>query len=136
MDASALLQFSGAKLAVRSLSLASYFLCRTDDGVHNFGEKIAEAGNLRAVRGGAELTEEKRQIYLGFYSFKFCNFEEIEVPHLSMRLFWRTENGDDRHFQVDCSPLVGSIQEAVTNSIALETEEAQRSGKKQRPANC
>lgn len=130
LDETSLLSFSGKKLSTRSLSLASRYLCRGDDGVHDFGEKVAECGNQRKIARCESVEDEDRDVYLGFYSFLFRDFAAIASDRVGICLFWKPELDDERHFQIDLHPIKKVALQKVDDEIASEAAEAERQGKK------
>lgn len=125
----ALLMFSGKGISVRSLSLASRYLCRTDEGVHDFGMKVASAGNRRIVKRGEVLSEQNENLYLGFYNLLRSEVSDLCSEKVSVKLYWKKEDGDERHFQLDVYPKMAAVQQSVEDSISLERQEAARKGK-------
>lgn len=127
---SSLIKFSGRGLDPRGLSLASKYLCRTEEGVHDYGQKVAIAGNNRILECGHELNDENENIYLGFYSFLKGDFLEISSSLVTLRLYWKSENGEERHFQVDIYPNKNAIEKSVEEAILSQKEDHEKRGKK------
>lgn len=123
------LKFSGKNTNVRSLSLASKYLCRTDCGVHDYGKKVADAGNKRILDSNTPIDQENENIYLGFYSILRKNILELYSDFVDLRLYWKEENGDDRHFQLDIYPKMNIVEKAVDEKISSEREDALKRGK-------
>lgn len=133
----AFLQFSGKGASTRSLSLASRFLCRSEDGVHDFGERVAQAGNDRLLEKHGTVPEADRNLYLGYYEFRYCRFAPLRVDYCIVRLYWKPDSSrDERHFQVDLYPLTQQVEAHVQAGIALEMETAHKAGKKQPQINA
>lgn len=85
-----------------AMSLASLFLCRDPNGVHEYGAKLEELGNARKSHSTVgELPVDKASHYLGYYEAEHYAYKEIEVKLHSIRIYWHKENGLDEHFQFD-----------------------------------
>ncbi|PJT21520.1 hypothetical protein CN884_14035 [Ochrobactrum sp. 30A/1000/2015] len=85
-----------------AMSLASYFLCRDDEGVHRYGASLERLGNERKQKNSDQpLDIEKASHYVGFYSGEYRGFSSIELEHHYIRIYWKPENGLDEHFQFE-----------------------------------
>lgn len=85
-----------------AMSLASYFLCGNDNGVHRYGVALERLGNERKQKKSDEpLKIEDASHYVGFYSGEFCDFSSVKLVHHLIRIFWKPENGLDEHFQFE-----------------------------------
>lgn len=88
---------------LKSLSLASAFLCRNEEGIHSFGERVASNGNDRR-RDSGQLTTENEDVYLGSYFLRRRHISWSASSVYRMYFYWKPEGGDDRHFQIDLVP--------------------------------
>lgn len=135
LEDSALLQVSGKGLGKRGISLASRYLCRDEDGVHDFGLRVAAEGNLRLSNANVKLDDSCENLYLGYYSFYYKDYCSVSSGEANMRLYWKPENGDDRHFQIDISIDAAMVYKKIDEQIGAENEEAARLKQKVKAPN-
>lgn len=141
MDDACLLKFSGNGVETRSCSVVSFYLSRNESGVHDFGLKVAAEGNKRIVAAGKMLDDTNEDVYLGYYSFLAEAFIGVSMKVkginelVTLVLYWKRENGDHRHFQIDIFPNSLRVKSHVEEEIASQAEAAARSNKKFNPPN-
>ena len=132
-DPDTLLQLSKRKHEVRSLSFASYWLCRNEAGVHDFGRMVATEGNRRHSKMSISSATEW-DYYLGFYNLRYGSVGRISSSRLKIRVYWKPENGDARHFQLDATPNFRVFCGEVDREIENHKEDLRLAGK-QEPKN-
>lgn len=103
-DPESLLHFQSSKnKTAYSLSVASKFICRSDDGVHAYGEHAASIANRRFQdKNGREPSPVTEKVhYLGFYELYCGDIRGLNLEYYNANCYWLPENGADCHFQVD-----------------------------------
>lgn len=106
-DEEILLNFMNVKgTELYAMSVASKLLCRSENGVHDYGCKAAEGANDRFTRDNGRapkpVTEEVH--YLGFYEMTYGALTTLSMDHYEVRCYWKPENGLDMHFQAEFAP--------------------------------
>jgi len=122
-DEEALLNFAGIKgTEVYALSVASKFICRSDNGVHEYGVTAAEIANARFREKNGRSPEpiDEEVHYVGFYEFLYGDLIAIEMTHYAVHCYWLPENGLHMHFQAEFRPngRTGSAREKRTDRRA------------------
>jgi hypothetical protein len=107
-DTDAFLKFAEFDLGqLWKLSLASFWLCRSEKGVHEFGLRVASSGNARKLeklaKPGATLKPHVPDTYLGYYSGHFCYIGAIKTMYYKSEVRWVPEDGEDCHFELQLS---------------------------------
>lgn len=115
-DIETLMAFSGRGPNVRSLSLASFWLCRGEEGVHRYGRQVAIEGNRRRKENNSNYWETSDQ-YLGYYSMRYGRVSSVGTREVCVRVYWKPENGVDEHFQLDAVPCIEAISARVDEAI-------------------
>ncbi len=94
-----------------AMSVASKFLCRSEDGVHIYGAAAADIANERFhARQGRPPEPIAEQVhYLGFYEFLYGDLIAIPMDYYSIHCNWLPENGLDVHFQAEFRPKAGAF---------------------------
>lgn len=106
-DEEILLNFMNVKgTELYAMSVASKFLCRSEDGVHEYGCKAADGANERFARetGRAPKPVTEEVHYLGFYEMTYGALTKLAMEHYEVRCYWKPENGLDMHFQAEFVP--------------------------------
>lgn len=89
---------------VWKLSVASRWLSRTEEGVHDFGKKVAAKGNERKLKALAVPGTMAKQVtldtYLGYYSGYFVHIAAIRSVYYKTEVRAVNEDDDLRHFEI------------------------------------
>lgn len=85
-----------------SLSLASLWICRNEDGVHIYGHATALAiTSARKTEDQVPVSFEDQRHYLGYYEIYYKSIVEAPLDLHGVSCFWKREMGQECHFQVE-----------------------------------
>lgn len=102
LDQEQFFQFSNDDLAPENyvLSVASRWLLRNIEGVHEYGRYVVQCKNERFFDRHGHGPDPMRK-YLGSYSVFAESVDEVKLPNYRVDLRWKPENGQDAYFQIE-----------------------------------
>jgi hypothetical protein len=83
-----------------ALSVASCWLLKTVEAVHEYGRFVADCKNVRYKELKGSGPNPMRR-YVGSYSLFAEAIEGMSLSHYSVDLNWKPEEGQDAHFQIE-----------------------------------
>lgn len=105
LDHEQVFQFSETleKNGKHALSVASKWLLRTTEAIHDYGRTIVEIKNDR-YRETKGMDPDPLRKYVGSFYLFAKSIEGLELEKYKSELKWKPEAGQDAHFQIELTP--------------------------------